>query len=215
MNSGFKKSEPSMKIFSLIALVFVLSCGRAPEIKRRQPLFTSTDNLVVLSDKANREVLLTKYQNKISLICNFRIDNRPGYDISSFNFSGFTVNLAAGEGPMDLGAKMDNGQSFTVAMRVTEFDILPEVKIPGYEMKNSPVVKLLIRGREIHGSRVENVEREIILYERVGVEMKDLFPGSYPQDLICKLHTEPKEEYRDEWVKTGGEALPAEAGTDQ
>lgn len=181
------------RMLGLLLISTVVSCGRAPEIKKREPLFSSWENQVVLSQKADPEVVIWKYKNSIVLKCDFLLD---GY------ISSFSSNLAAGEGPRALSLRANNGKNYRLEMRVQEFDIVPEALVESegktYQMKQTPVVKLVIRGMEVDGDKEKRSEKELVLNERLRYHVTDLF--SRKEDVMCTLHTDINPDYADDWV---------------
>lgn len=195
-----------MKLFiSIAVLTGLVSCAPAPEIKKRAPLFKTEERLVVLSEKADKEVIISKYKNSINLRCDFMIDNQEDANITNLSGSGFTVNLANSEAPTNLVFKMNNGQVFTVGMQVKTFDILPEMIIPHvsgsvYQMKQTPFVELIIRGRDVHGKKDKRYEKSMLAYENIPVAITDLFPKKYPHFMKCELQTVIAKAFEDQYV---------------
>lgn len=190
-------------LFILSALV---SCGPAPEIEKRAPLFSTEEKLVVLSEKADKEVIISKYKNSIKLRCNFIIDDKADASVSLDNSFFFSINLAAEEKPINLSVSK-NGQKFTVGFRVKQFDILPENPIIHPDgsielMKQTPMVELLVRGREVKGKNDKKYDRSVFINEKQPVILIDLFPKKYPHIVKCALETVIPEEYADQYVIT-------------
>lgn len=189
---------------SLAVLSALISCAPAPEIKKRAPLFTSTEKLVVLSEKADKEVITSKYNDSIKLRCDFMIDNKADTNVTFLTGTGFTVNLALGEAPTNLVFKMLNGQVFTAGVQVKKFDILPEVSLPHasgdlYLMKQTPVVELVIRGRDVHGRKDKRYQKTVVAYENLSVSLTDLFPKEYPHYMKCEVQTVIPKSYSDQY----------------
>lgn len=197
-----------MKILLSALIIAVAGCGRAPEIKKRKPLFTTTENQVRISEKADLEIIRLKYKNKINLRCDFFIDNRANFDLTTAtSFAGFTANIAAGESPLNLISTMANGQKFTTGVRVKQFDIFPEITFTDengvlHQMKDSPMVELIIRGRDVLGNRDQRFERTVYLNEKNSVIITDLYPKKYPHILKCKLETTAAEGYEADYKET-------------
>ena len=189
-------------ITSLVVLSALVSCAPAPEIKKRSPLFTTEEKLVVLSDKADKEIMSAKYNNSINLRCDFIIDNKPDANITLNSAFYFSVNLAAGEHPINLTV-FKNGHNFTVGFRVKQFDILPENKITYANgvteiLKDTPLVELLVRGREVKGNFDKKYDRSVYVNEKQPVIITDLFPEKYPHILKCQLETVISENYKEQ-----------------
>ncbi len=202
---------------SFVLLTILASCGPAPEIKKRAPLFTTEEKLVVLSEKADKEVIISKYKNTIKLKCDFMIDNKADTNVTNLTGAGFTVNLAASEAPTNLVFKMLNGQVFTAGVQVKKFDILPEKVLlheagSTYIMKQTPVVELVIRGRDVHGKKDKRYQAKRIAYENIAVTITDLFPKNYPHFLKCEVQTVVPEGYQDQYqvIPPMKEAAPVE-----
>jgi hypothetical protein len=190
-------------IFTVLILSAVASCGPAQQIKHRAPLFENKDKLVVVSDKADKDIIAEKYHHEIDLNCSFIIDNRADTNITGFTPAGFTKNLARGEVPTHLLFTMNNGQKFTAGVRVKKFDILPEVKLNLPDgsvrvLRATPVVELIVRGRDILRKKDKRYERSMTLYENSSVVFTDLFPKKYPHLFKCELQTKPDERYKDD-----------------
>lgn len=190
-------------------LVFaaVVACAPAPEIKHRAPLFKKSENLVVLSEKADQDLITTKFKKSIKLKCDFFIDNRPDFDLSTARlFSGFTVNLATGEVPANLLSTMANGQMFTTGVRVKSLDIVPELSYKDekdvlHVMKNTPLVELIIRGRDVRGNSDKRYETHRLLGEQRPIIVTDLYPSKYPHILKCELQTTIAKDFESDYTE--------------
>jgi hypothetical protein len=198
------EGHPMKFLLPVLFITLLTSCGPAAKIKKRAPLFSKEEKLVVLSEKADKEVIISKYKNKINLRCDFMIDNNPKTNVTYLSGAGFTVNLAMSEAPTNLVFKMLNGQVFTAGVRVKKFDILPELILPHesgttYVMKQTPVVELVIRGRDVHGKKDKRYEKTIVAHENLAVTLTDLFPKKYPHFLKCELQTIIPEGYKDQY----------------
>ncbi len=191
-------------ITSFVVLSALVSCAPAPEIKKRDPLFTTEEKIVVLSEKADKEILSAKYNNSIKLRCDFILDNNSDANITLNQAFFFEVNLAAGEHPKNLTV-FKNGHNFTVGFRVKQFDILPENTINYANgvtevMKDTPLVELLVRGREVNGKFDKKYDRSVYLNEKQPVILTDLFPEKYPHILKCQLITVVPDNYKDQYL---------------
>lgn len=197
-----------MKIASLALLIAVIGCGRAPEIKTRAPLFTSTDKLVV-SEKADKDLIRTKFQNAINLKCSFFVSNWSGFNTNLLDptkMAGFSVNVARGETADNFFVEHPVKHKFTTGIRVRKLDILPEATVPGangitHRMKDTPEVELVIRGRDVLGNRDNRYEKIVTVKEKSPVIIQDLYPKKYPHILRCELVTSIAEEYEGDYTE--------------
>jgi hypothetical protein len=72
-------------------------------------------------------------------------------------------------------------------------------------MKDTPMVELLVRGREVKGSLDKKYDRSVYLNEKQPVIITNLFPEKYPHIVKCQLITVIPENYKDQYLITSPE----------
>lgn len=187
-------------LISFAVLSALVSCGPAPELKRRAFLTSSPEKLadgrLNLDNKTRDEVLVIKYENKVMLNCDLKFKNLT-HNIS--------INLA------EIPDHTVKRYTYEYEGKTLELDIDSSLKIfqnyqypfnnPRYEMKNSANAEVMLSWtvNSLDSESVSNTE-SVILPENVPpTHIMQLVRDSGAKQFSCSLKAKAVAAYSDQF----------------
>lgn len=196
-----------MKSFLLLMAVFVLGCGKAPDM----PEYYYSGNL---SAKSMDEVVAIKYTGPFILNCAIRTFNDNVIKTMNDPIDSFDWELTGDFSLKRVLHYRVGDQKMVVVVKIAEVPkIVPFVNVTTetkkeYYMENSPVLKIKYRrapGRILLDGTIhdENAYKEVTLYENVDERIfsiaSEVDEDIVTDDLRCTLKTGIKPVYSKEW----------------
>ena len=196
------------KLLPLTLFFAFVSCGPAPELKRRPESFFQKNKLIDkkinLDNSSVAEVLSLKYDNKVILDCELKIMTGTGETsgVQKESFSWNLVNSAGSEktlniqvGERTLGAVV---KFKTLGMKKS--DSTTDAQGIQYEMKHTPFADIEINWSD---SPVTQETQPLLLFLKEKLTPQKLIQV-YSEEMLtkeisCALNTEIKEPFTDEW----------------
>lgn len=200
-------------LISFVVLSALMSCGPAPELKRRT-FFTTTDKATdgsALGTKTDEEIIKIKYNESVPLRCEIKIMDGSNLDLTKFNGGVTTLNAAKKELQWEpLKFKLNGDRDISITIMIDSLVIDRAVKTPVvdgtvYEMSYSPSALITVKMTEsVNGKIVglETVQKQVI--EQVSEEVKGFDLGTaVSQEFRCSLATTINERYSKQWKVKG------------
>lgn len=202
-----------MKFLSILMLLVLMSCGKAPEMKTPEP--RTRKNFETLSGKEQKEILSLKYNNNIQLQCTLRVS-----DGTKINFSEDPVDTLAWDMPGESSLlKIMHFQlgpdPYVIVVKITEplkiLDHLTYSSPDGreYFMEHTPMLKIQYRrGPKSILTNGSVHEREaftpVSLFENVEARLEHRSTEADDEKLVtedfrCTLATTISSPYLSQW----------------
>lgn len=200
-------------LISFAVLSALVSCGPAPELKRRAFL-TTTDKQTdanALTGKTDQDIIKMKYNGDVPLKCEFKIFEGSNVDLEKLVPWKKTLNAATKDidwYPYEKELSGDRKISLTIMIDSIVIDrAVKTTEIDGkvYEMSFSPSVVISVKMKEtVNGEvkRLQTIEKKFT--EQVSEEIKGFdFGNDVSQELRCTLATTINAPYVKQWKSKG------------
>lgn len=202
-----------MKLFSTFALLILMSCGKAPEMK--MPEAREKKVFETLTNKDSNEVLALKYNNKIQLNCTLRVSEG-----NKINFNANPADTLSWDMPGDMSVmkilRFNLGtEPHVVVVRIAEpLKIADQLSYTSpdlreYYMEHTPTLKIsyrrgptsILTSGSVHQSEAF---KEIALYENVEARLEQRLSKTeddilMAEDFRCTLATKINTPYLHQW----------------
>lgn len=198
-----------------LALIFILisACGKAPEMKTP----VQGKQAESLTGKSNSEIISLKYNNKINLDCEVRVNKGSSIDLSRPATDSFSWDIPGELSLMRmLNFRLGNTDTVVVVriaegLKFLDFNSHTDEKQNEYYMEHTPVLtisfrhdsKSILLNGEVHDlssyksvKLVENVESRIFT-----TRSEDNDGNRITEDFRCTLKTKINPAYKDQWKK--------------
>lgn len=200
-----------MKIV-VIFLALITSCGKAPSM----PKGTNEKSGLPLNGRTNSEILDLKYNNKINLKCELRVQEGEKVDLSLSPTDEFTWSILGDVSSMRfLNYKIDKKELIIVVKVISNLKFLSSMthineKKQEFYLQYSPILtidyrraskKILTNGTIHNRDSFDSID----LFENIPTRIFTMTTEEYDEvvteDVRCTLMTNINPDYADQWVR--------------
>lgn len=200
-------------LISVAVLSALMSCGPAPELKRRA-FQTSTDkstDAFALTGRTDENIIQMKYNDKIDLKCDFKIMEGSNVDLAKFKGWESSFNAITKESQFAPFVFTFSGdRTISASIKIDSFIIdhaVKTIEVDGtvYEMSYSPTAEISVTIVEKATTGVVSEKtfkqkiRENVFEKIEGVVLSN----DLSHDLRCSVSTSIHERYSKQWKLKG------------
>lgn len=208
---SLKKAGPMKTILSFTILLAFVSCGPAPELKRRPMTLIQKDQQVDkklnLDNSSVAEVLALKYDNKVMLDCDLKIMTGTG-ETSGVQKTSFSWNLvntveSSKELSIQVGERTLGAVVKLTTLGMKRSDSAKDAQGIQYEMKHTPFADIQVTWNDTPVTEAEATPTLLMfMKEKFSPEklIQVYATEMLTKEISCVLNTEINPLYADEWT---------------
>lgn len=206
------KALISVAVFSAL-----MSCGPAPELKRRAflPSTDKSTDAFALTGRTDENIIQMKYNDKIDLKCDFKIMEGSNVDLAKFKGWESSFNAIIKESQFEPFVFTFSGdRTISASIKINGFAIdhaVKTIEVDGnlYEMSYSPTADISVT---IIEKATTGVLSEKTFTQKIRENVSEKIEGvtlsnDISHDLRCSVKTSIHEHYSKQWRMKGPKEL--------